>query len=80
MLNGIENVKIIKTVSEKVVYEGLLWSLMFLKVKFFYLCFNYFIVKKNVLESTDGAYSQLTHTVQRWGRERAGGSRVGRWE
>ena len=41
MLNGIENVKIMKTVCEKVVYEGLLVSLMFLKVKkfldFFYL-------------------------------------------
>ena len=33
MLNGIENVKIMKTVCEKVVYEGLLVSLMFLKVK-----------------------------------------------
>ena len=80
MLNGIENVKIIKTVCEKVVYKGLLWSLMFLKVNFFNLCFNYFIVKKNVLESTDGPYPQLTHTVQRCERERAGGSRVDRGE
>ena len=38
-----------KTVFEKAVYEGLLWSLMFLKVNIFYLCFNYFIVKNNVL-------------------------------
>ena len=67
MLNGIENVKIMKTVCEKVVYEGLLVSLMFLKVKFFYLCFIYFNVKKNVFESTDGPYPQLT--VQRWVRE-----------
>ena len=73
MLNGIENVKSMKTVCEKVVHKGLLWSLMFLKVKFFYLCFSYFIVKKNVLESTDGLYPQLTHTVKRWGREREGG-------
>ena len=49
MINGIENVKIMKTVCEKVVFEGLLVSLMFLKVKFFYLCFIYFNVKKNVL-------------------------------
>ena len=33
MLNVIENVKIMKTVFEKVVYEGLL--VMFLKVHFF---------------------------------------------
>ena len=49
MLNGIENVKIMKTVCEKVVYEGLLVSLMFLKVKIFLDFFIYFNVKKNVL-------------------------------
>ena len=49
---------------------------MFLKVNIFYLCFNYFIVKNNVLQRTVGPYPQLTHTVQRWRRE----SRVGRGE
>ena len=62
MLNCIENVKIMKTVCEKVVYEGLLVSLMFLKVKFFCICFIYFNVKKK-----NGPYPQLT--VQRWVRE-----------
>ena len=66
MLNGIENVKIMKTVCEKVVYEGLLVSLMFLKVNFLSL-FYLFQCEKNVFESTDGPYPQLT--VQRWGRE-----------
>ena len=49
MLNGIENVKIMKTVCEKVVYEGLLVSLMFLKVKFFFALFYLFQCEKNVL-------------------------------
>ena len=51
MLNGIENVKIMKTVCEKVVYEGLLVSLMFLKVKFFLSLFYLFqCEKKRTLE------------------------------
>ena len=45
MLNGIENVKILKTVCEKVVYEGLLVSLMFLKVNFFLSLFYLFQYK-----------------------------------
>ena len=67
MLNGIENVKIMKTVCEKVVYEGLLVSLMFLKVNFFLYLFYLFQCEKNVFESKDGPYPQLT--VQRWERE-----------
>ena len=51
MLNGVENVKIMKTVCEKVVYEGLLVSLMFLKVKFFLSLFYLFqCEKKRTLE------------------------------
>ena len=51
MLNGVENVKIMKTVCEKVVYEGLLVSLMFLKVKFFLSLFYLFqCEKKHTLE------------------------------
>ncbi len=51
MLNGIENVKIMKTVCEKVVYEGLLVSLMFLRVKFFLSLFYLFqCEKKRTLE------------------------------
>ena len=51
MLNGIENVKIMKTVCEKVVYEGLLVSLMFLKVKIFLDFFYLFqCEKKRTLE------------------------------
>ena len=79
MLNGIEKVKIWKSVCEKVFFEGLLVSLMFLNVKKVFPLFHLFQCEKNVLEITDGPYPQLTHTVQRWGRERAGGSRVGRW-
>ena len=45
-----------KSVCEKVVYEGLLVILMFLKVNFLNLCSTNFNVKKNVLESTDGPY------------------------
>ena len=56
-----------KSVCEKVVYEGLLVILMFLKVNFFKSLFYLFQCEKNVLESTDGPYPQLT--VQRWGRE-----------
>ena len=54
MLNGIENVKIMKTVCEKVVYEGLLVSLMFLKVKFFLSLFYLFQCEK-----TGGLFPQL---------------------
>ena len=46
MLNGIENVKIMKTVCEKVVYDRLLVSLMFLKVKFFLSLFYLFQCEK----------------------------------
>ena len=56
-----------KSVCEKVVYEGLLVILMFLKVNFFKFLVYLFQCKKNVLESTDGPYPQLT--LQRWGRE-----------
>ena len=55
-------------------------SLMLLNVKKVFPLFILFQCEKNVLENTDGPYPQLTHTVQRWGRERAGGSRVGRGE
>ena len=61
MLNGIENVKIMKTVCEKVVYEGLLVSLMFLKVKFFYLCFIYFNVKKTYFRVRAGCIPNFTY-------------------
>ena len=61
MLNGIENVKIMKTVCEKVVYEGLLVSLMFLKVIFFCICFIYFNVKKTYLRVRTGRIPNLLY-------------------
>ena len=51
---------------EKVANEGLLVILLFLNVIFVSL-FYLFYVKKNVFESTDGPYPQIT--VHRWGRE-----------
>ena len=48
VLKGIENVKIMTSVCEKVVYEGLLVILMFLKVKIFKSLFYLSQCKKNV--------------------------------
>ena len=67
MLNGIEKVKILKSVCEKVFFEGLLVSLMCLNVKKNFPLFHLFQCEKNVLESTDGPYPQLTLTVERRG-------------
>ena len=80
MLNGIEKVKIWKSVCEKVFFEGLLVSLMFLNVKKVFPLFHLFqCEKKNVLEITDGLYPQLTYSYcTEVGK--GGGSRVGRWE
>ena len=74
MLNGIEKVKILKSVCENFFFKGLIVSLIFLDVTY---CLSLFYLfqreKKNVFESTDGPYPQLTVQctlyVQRWGRE-----------
>ena len=48
-----------KTVCEKVVYEELLASLMFLNVNFLSLCFIYFNVKKTYLRVRMGRILNL---------------------
>ena len=56
-----------ENVCDKVFYQGLLVSLMFLVLNFFVSFYHLFECEKNVLESTDGPYPQIT--VQGWGRE-----------
>ena len=73
MLNGIEKVKIWKSVCEKVFFVGLLVSLMFLNVKKVFPLLLLFQCEKNVLESTDGPYPKLTHNVYRGGEGRGQG-------
>ena len=65
MLNGVENVKIMKTVCEKVVYEGLLVSLMFLKVKIFLDFFYLFqCEKKTYFRVRAGCIPNFTYEIK----------------
>ena len=50
-----------KSVCEKVVYEGLLVILMFLKVNFLNLCSSYFNVKNTYLRVRTGCIPNLLY-------------------
>ena len=67
-LNCLEKVTFWKSVCEKVFYKGLIVGLMFLVLKFCVSFYHLFQCEKNVFESTDGPYPQLS--VQRWVWER----------
>ena len=68
-----------KIVCEQVFYEGLLVSLMFLNLTLLSPCFIHFNVKKkNILESMDGPYPQLTVQCTEVGKGRSPAEPVSR--